>query len=160
MADQFGYAVTAGNFGKTGQSDIAVGIPGEARASGVTESGAVAVLYGTPNGVSASGNQLWDQNSPSIMGMAESGDAFGSSLAAWNFGKSTHADLAIGVPGEAIGAVEDAGGVHVFYGTTAGLAATGSQFWQQGLSGILDTPEQGDQFGFALNDFGAAGTPP
>jgi hypothetical protein len=35
------------------------------------------VLYGSPTGVVSTGNQFWDQDSPSIIGAAEVGDEFG-----------------------------------------------------------------------------------
>jgi FG-GAP repeat len=59
-------------------------------------------------------------------------------------------DLAIGVPGEDVGSILDAGAVNVLYGSSNGLTSSGSQFWHQDKSGIEDTAEQDDAFGAAL----------
>jgi hypothetical protein len=68
-------------------------------------------------------------------------------------------DLAVGAAMEDVGAVVDAGGVNVLYGTTNGLATTGNQFWTQDSNGIKDQAEQGDQFGTGLasGDFNGDG---
>lgn len=49
--DGFGYAVTAGDFDGNGRDDLAIGIPGRAAA------GAVVVLFGRRDGLSAEGMQ-------------------------------------------------------------------------------------------------------
>ena len=59
-------------------------------------------------------------------------------------------DLAVGAPGEGIGAAGGAGAVHVIYGTATGLTSTGSQQWTQNSAGIADTAEAGDGFGGGL----------
>jgi hypothetical protein len=81
---------------------------------------------------------------------AETVDAFGASLAAANLGKSSAADLAVGVLGEGVGAVGGAGAVNVLYGSASGLTAAGDQLWHQNTSGIGDGAEPDDGFGFSL----------
>jgi hypothetical protein len=79
------------------------------------------------------------------------GDTWGFSLTARRLGKTSAADLAIGIPGEALGSKDGAGAVAVLYGsTTAGLSATGSQFWSQDSSGIGDSASSNDSFGQTL----------
>ena len=69
-------------------------------------------------------------------GTPEAGDQFGYSLAAGNFGNSSQADLAIGVPFEDQAATND-GAVNVIYGAaTGGLGAAGNEVWSQGSEGI------------------------
>jgi hypothetical protein len=51
---------------------------------------------------------------------------------------------------EDIGGAEDAGAVHVLYGSASGLTATGSQYFTQDTPGVADSPEQFDNFGWAL----------
>lgn len=120
---------------------MAIGAPGE------NNSGAVHVLYGSATvGLTATGSQLWSQNSPGIAGSAEPGDGFGAALAAGDFNGDTRADLAIGAPGEN----GFAGLVHVLYGSAAGLTASGSQVWSQNSPGIADVAEPSDFFGDAL----------
>ena len=48
--------------------------------------GTVNVLYGSADGLSVAGNQLWSQNGQRIKGRVGA-DAFGATLAAANFGK-------------------------------------------------------------------------
>jgi disulfide bond formation protein DsbB len=153
--DSFGSALTVANFGKSSHDDLAIGAMGESVGS-LIGAGAVHVLYGTATGISANGSQLWHQNTAGIMDAAEFSDAFGEALAAANLGKSAHADLAVGISFENVGAVVNAGAVSVIYGTAAGLSAAGNQFWHQNSPGIASVIKEGDQFGEALAaaDFG------
>ena len=75
--DGFGLALAAGNFNGDGQDDLGIGAPGENDLAGVAH-----VLYGTASGLTASGSQLWSQDSQGIAGAAESTDFFGGALAA------------------------------------------------------------------------------
>lgn len=59
-------------------------------------------------------------------------------------------DLAIGVPGEALGGKAGAGVVNVLYGRSAGLSATANQLWHQDTAEIEDQAEEGDRFGGGL----------
>jgi hypothetical protein len=164
--DFFGYALAAGDFNHDGVSeeDLAIGVPGE-DVGDLEDAGAVNVVYGTHAGLSATGapaDQFWTQNSPDIYGSSEEFDEFGKSLAVGDFGWSYMKDLAIGVPGEDLGTVSDAGGVNVIYGTgDFGLNATqrADQFWSQDSSDVEDSGEPDDRFGAALvaADFGGTG---
>jgi hypothetical protein len=69
-------AAVRADFNGDGSADLAIGAPGEDIV------GVVHVLYGSPGGLTATGNQLWSQNSPGIAGTAEAGDFFGGALAA------------------------------------------------------------------------------
>src|SRR5919198_518120 len=104
------------DFNGDGFADLAVGVPGEDLA-GNTFAGAVNVLYGSSTGLTATGNQFWTQDSTGVAGSAETRDDFGFSLAAANFGKSSQADLAVGVPGEDLAGNTFAGAVNVLYGS-------------------------------------------
>jgi disulfide bond formation protein DsbB len=148
--DQFGYSLAAANFGRTTQADLAVGV-GQGDA-GAFNAGQVSVIYGSSTGLTASGDQLWHQDVSGVVGDgAEENDRFGDALAAADFGKATQADLAVGVPGEGLGAAPGAGAVNVLYGRSTGLNATGDQFWHQNISGVAgDGAEQNDAFGARL----------
>ena len=78
------------------------------------------------------------------------GDQFGYALSAWNYGMDSRSDLAIGVPGEGINGHEDAGAVHLLYGSVTGLTATGNQFWHQDVAGIGSGTQPDEFFGRAL----------
>ena len=51
-----------------------------------------------------------------MLGAAEEFDSFGASLAAGDFDNNGFADLAVGIPEEDIGALEDAGAVQIVFG--------------------------------------------
>jgi hypothetical protein len=147
--DEFGWSMAAANFGKSSQADLAVGVPFEDLGT-AANAGVVNVLYGSSAGLTATGNQFWTQSSTGILDSAEGDDVFGWALAAANFGKGAQADLAVGVPGESLGATVGAGGVNVLYGSSSGLTATGDQFWTQNSTGVLGSSEPDDRFGFSV----------
>ncbi|MEJ2736235.1 MAG: FG-GAP repeat protein, partial [Anaerolineae bacterium] len=118
--DQFGWALAAGDFDGDGYSDLAVGVPGEKEEGEISGAGAVNVLYGSAAGLSAIDNQLWDQDSAGMVDPREQGDGFGIALAAGDWNGDGYSDLAVGVSGEDVGAVSDAGAVHILYGSGAG----------------------------------------
>ena len=47
----------------------------------INEAGAVVVVYGSANGLTARHNQLWSQDSPKIKDRSEADDAFGDNVA-------------------------------------------------------------------------------
>lgn len=155
--DQFGWALAAANFGGGSHADLAIAANFETLESAVgTKHGAVNVIYGSASGLSATAtpDQFWSQDSPSVNDLAEDVDVFGRSLAAANFGGvGSQADLAIGIPFEFLpnaGGFE--GAVEVIYGSASGLSATATpdQFWNQDSPGINNAAEFDDEFGIAL----------
>ena len=145
--DEFGTALTSGDFDGDGFADLAVGVPGEGIGEVSGGAGAVNVIYGSAAGLTATGDQFWSQDSPGIEDTAGGIEFFGASLVAVNFGKSPHADLAVGVPQNGF---ERSGAVNVLYGSAAGLTATGDQFWSQDSPGIEDAAEDQEGFGWSL----------
>jgi hypothetical protein len=151
-------AVTAAipsDFNGDGIADLAIGVPGDS-VGGVFFAGAVNVLYGRPSGLTATGDQLWTQDSPGVPGASEGesepdigfGDAFGSAVASGDFDSDSYADLAIAVPDEGLGSLDSAGAVNVLYGGPAGLSASDSQLLTQ--NGLGATAEEETGFGNAL----------
>ena len=164
--DNFGYAL-ASSYAWTShlpqmseyRSYLAIGAPGvTAGEAGGQGRGEVVVIYPFP-GI----NQLWQQ----IGNAAKPGDWFGFSLASGNFGgrsktpdASGDQGLAIGVPGEDVDGVVDAGAVEVLYqsgtqGLPHRLDAAGAQIHTQ--QGLGETPQSRAMFGFSLAAGGLTG---
>jgi hypothetical protein len=118
--DKFGWALSIGDFNDDGYDDLAIGAHHDST-NGIVEAGAVNVLYGSANGLTAVGDQLWTQRSSGVAGVSEMEDRFGASLAAGDFDGDGHDDLAVGVPGEddEANGVIDAGAVNVLYGSSS-----------------------------------------
>jgi len=78
--DLFGYALAAGNFGSGPEADLAVGVVLE-DVSNTADGGAVNLLFGSPSGLTAAGNQYWNQSISGVADGAERGDEFGYAIA-------------------------------------------------------------------------------
>ncbi|MGH3935154.1 MAG: FG-GAP repeat protein, partial [Pseudonocardiaceae bacterium] len=120
-----------GDFNGDLRPDLAIGVRGEA-VGGRVDAGAVNVLYGGtqgPGGWSGVGSQLFTQSGAG--GSAEPADGFGTVVAVGNFNGDGFGDLAVGAPGETVGAVRDAGAVNVLYGSPVGLTGVGAQQFTQ-----------------------------
>lgn len=146
------------DFDGDGFADLAIGAPLE-DVGEVQNAGAVTVIYGSPGGLDAAGNQLWTQDSPGVLDAAERSDRFGWSIATGDFDGDGFDDLAICARFEDVAGSINAGAVNVLYGSPRGLTATRDQFWHQASSRIADRPEPHDQFGWSIvaGDFDADG---
>jgi hypothetical protein len=156
--ESFGAALAAGNFGKGRRADIAVGVPYEHFARGDTAcAGAVAVIYGSENGLVAEGDQLWTQDSPGIAEEAESefrAEAFGNALAAGRLNADDRADLVVGVCEDQATEFDLVrGAAHVIHGSLTGLHANNDQLWTQDSPGVPGVAEHGDDFACTTGDF-------
>lgn len=143
--DYFGSELAAGDLDGDGSDDLAIGADME----GYKEGG-VMVLYGGPTGLTGGGWQFWWQDSAGVPGSSEGEDHFAYSLSIADRGRSSHDDLAIGVPGESTGGVCCVGRVVVMYGGATGLATTGIQSWSQASQGVKGSPGYADDFGWSL----------
>jgi len=160
--EAFGSSLASADFNGDGFADLAIGVSHDLVGS-ATGAGAVNVLYGTADGlqVTAPEDQLWTQNSNSVTGKSEAGDAFGTALAAGDFNGDGETDLAIGAPGEDLEPLTDAGAATVLYGTGAGLQATSpnDQMWDQDSTGVAGTSAKNDALSASLaaGDFNGDG---
>ena len=97
---------------------------------------ATAVPDGSASGeLTDTGDQIWHQDSPGILGDAEADDSFGGALASGDFDGDGVEDLAVSVPGEIIVSAVGAGAVSILYGSDSGLTNTGDQLWHQDSAG-------------------------
>jgi len=147
--DVVGFALACGDFDWDGFDDLAIGAAGEAVGE-LGGAGAVNVLYGSAQGLTATGDAIFTQNTDGLASEAEVGDLFGSSLAAGDFDNDGYCDLAIGSSGEDLEPVGSAGVTQILYGGEDGLMGAGSQIFHQDSPLVPDTVEPGDRFGEAL----------
>jgi hypothetical protein len=146
--DHFGGELAVGDFNNDGNDDLAIGIRDE-NVGSRKDAGTVLVLYGSNNGLTDK-DQLWSENSKGIKGVSEAYDRFGETLATGDFDNDGFADLAIGITGEDVGSIKNAGSVLVLYGSSAGLSAR-DQLWTENSPGIKGVAEAFDYFGETLS---------
>jgi hypothetical protein len=168
--DGFGAALAVGDLeNKDSAHDLVVGAPGE-DLTGAADAGAVHLLYGgDAAGLTTASAWALNQSSPKVATGNGPGDRFGAALAIGDFGgnealpakdqptpsfvsgDADTGDVAIGVPGESFGGLDDVGAVVVVYGDAGehGKAVVGQQ-WHQDVANVADTNEAGDKFGSVL----------
>ncbi|MFD7818444.1 FG-GAP repeat protein [Streptomyces sp. NPDC059785] len=131
------------DFNGDGYEDVLVGAPG-ATVSGAKGAGLVTVQYGSSRGIGTSGAARFSQFTSGVAGAAEAGDAFGRAVATGDLDADGYDDAVIGIPGEDIGTVADAGGVAVLWGSQSGLTGAAGDWLQ------AEEPAAGAQFGTGL----------
>ena len=163
--DFFGASLAIGQLNNSGPRDVAVGSPGE-DVGRVPDGGAVSVLYsrGTP-GIGTTNMGFFHEDSKDVDGLAAAPDRFGCAIDAADFDGDHDDDLAIGVPGKAVGADAAAGIVQVIYNSgkgTVGITANPStvppagnfwqedQVWTEDEGGIPGVSKPADRMGSSL----------
>ncbi len=136
--DHFGDALAAGDFDCDGYDDLAIGSPRKS-------DGAVNVLYGSSGGLTAVDDILFSGG----------GGSYGAALAAGNFNGDLVSDIAcddlvIAAPFATVSSAAGAGSLYRFAGATTGLPSSASQTIHQDVSGVVDTAEADDHFGWRL----------
>jgi hypothetical protein len=157
--DNFGDALAAGDLNNDGYDDLAIGVPREdiwiSSSSTLVDSGIVHLMLGSAGGIVVGGIAIDQDYGPwAIADVREGGDLFGAALAIGDLDNVANDDLAIGVPGEDITAIVDAGGVNVIYN----YAGANNFLLSQNTPAILDISETGDAMGssLAIADFDGA----
>ena len=138
----FGRALAAGDLNGDGRDELCVGTGnlGYARAL-------VVVTFEHGPGIEVAGSRSWDQEPGQVEGVTEAGDLFAETLQVAQRGRGPEADLAVGIPGEAVDGLGAAGRVAVLYGSSSGIRAVGQQSWDQDSAGVKGTAADGNLFG-------------
>ncbi|WP_426368030.1 S8 family serine peptidase [Streptomyces sp. E-08] len=156
--DQFGYAVAMAPFRASGsaaatESILAIGSPGESVTIGTEDranAGRVVQIRIKPDGTWSYLRELKQGTAEDdVSGTSETGDRMGEYLAAVNTAPgsvSTVASmrLAVGTPGEDIGAVANAGAVHTF--SLAGSAGPNDRWIEAGDGDGVPGPPGANQY--------------
>lgn len=143
-SDVFGFDLSWCDFDSDGYPDVSVGVPGE-DIGGARDAGAVQVIYGGPNGLTAR-DRAFNQNSPGMKDRAETGDFFGSYLTTADINGDGYCDLAVGIPLEDVGSITDAGAIQIIYGGPNGLA-TRNEFVHRNSRGVAGEAARNERFG-------------
>ncbi|MGW4234153.1 FG-GAP repeat protein [Streptomyces sp. NPDC004980] len=148
-----GSATASGDIDDDGYDDLVYGRPDKPEDENEPLTGGVVGVYlGSENGMDdvnelGTPDQVWTQDTVGVPGTAELGDGFGADVSLADIDGDGHADLAVGVPGEDVGTVADAGGVRILRGSSAGLTAVGAKSFDQSSSGVPGTAEKDDRWG-------------
>ena len=145
--DGFGSALAVGDLDGDSFADLAGGVPGEEYFAGI-DVGDVILLHGTAGGLSGAGAQSMQQDISNI-GSNEAGDHIGSALAARDFDADGAGDLVVGMPGEDIDRIRDAGAIAYHQGPL-GPERPESRPLHADSAGVPGAAEPGDRFGAVL----------
>ena len=130
-------------------ADIVVGVPGD-DVGARSGAGAVVVLYHQGGPQRTTGNQRWHQDQAD-WAPPESGDGFGAVLSAGRFGPGEALALVVGVPGEDVGSIANAG-VASPSSAPASVASPprATRCGTRISAGIKEIAQPGDRFGTGL----------
>jgi hypothetical protein len=145
--DGFGSALAVGQLDGDAFPDLAVGVPGEEYFANL-DTGDVILLHGTAGGLSGAGSQ--SLLTLSNVGSTEADDHMGAALAARDFDDDGAGDLAVGIPGEDIDKLRDAGAIAYHQGPVGGPSSTESRPLHADSAGVPGASEPGDRFGSVL----------
>jgi FG-GAP repeat len=132
-----------------GYADLIIGVPHE-YVGDVEQAGALHALFGTSGKLSAAGNRLVHQEIAGVQGSAQVKDHFGSAFTCGHFDGDAYEDLAVGIPGERVSGVDNAGWVQVFYGSAGGLSTDKHLVIHRDRPGVAGNATEDADFGSAL----------
>ena len=148
--NNYGASLAAGDFNNDGYADLATGIPGYAN-EGLARAGAVQVLYGSEEGLTAAGTQVLQKGQQGLSGRPQPNDEFGVKLTTSDLNNDGIDDLVVTANGSEDISALGAGSLDVLYGTPDGLQAAGHDVWSAGNPGLPGGPKAEDFFGTAVS---------
>ncbi|MGW7212831.1 FG-GAP and VCBS repeat-containing protein [Streptomyces collinus] len=140
-----------GDVNGDGYGDIVTGMYWNKADNGVTfpeaaDGGKVWITYGAPDGIGSTTGI--SQNTGNVPGSSEKDDFFGYELDLGDVDGDGYQDIVVGVAGEDIGSVADAGQLVVLYGAPSGInTSSGTQSFAQSTAGVPGSDEKDDMLG-------------
>ncbi|MFI8435709.1 FG-GAP-like repeat-containing protein [Streptomyces sp. NPDC079020] len=148
-----GEHLAVGNVNGDKYADIAVGraVDGYDSDLGLplAKGGMLTYVQGSATGPQGTRAKVFNQDSAGVPGAAEHSDGFGTSVAIGDTNGDGFGEIAVGVPKEALGTVQRAGGIVIMPGTASGPTGTGTKGFNQSTPDVTGTAEKGDLFGGA-----------
>jgi hypothetical protein len=132
--DRFGLALAAGDFDGDGFDDAVIAHPGESHVA--EHDGAVSILMGGPDGISADRYRLLRSGASGTPGVPDQPNRFhGVAVATGDFDGDGCADLGIGAPDEDENGLEDVGALVVLYGSlfADGFETATTELWSNAV---------------------------
>ena len=139
--DRFGEALARGDYNRDRCDDLIIGVPGD----GSTDTGSIHYLRGATTRLSWTTQSRRAQ--PTLEN--EANDEFGAVLSTGDFNDDGYDDLAVGIPSETVGLLQDAGAVRVLYGASSPFTA--QQVFHQDTTNVDGVSDAGDRFGGGLS---------
>ncbi|HEY3237972.1 MAG TPA: FG-GAP repeat protein, partial [Acidimicrobiia bacterium] len=136
----FSRGLATGDFNADGYADLASGA-WNYDVGTVVDAGALNVIYGSPAGLTAAGNQFITEGAN-----IEASAWFGKPITTGDFNGDGFADMAVSAHQHSVGSVTTAGEVDVFLGSSGGVHTVADQAWTEDSS-CGDGAEKGDHFG-------------
>jgi hypothetical protein len=148
--DDFGRALTAGDYDGDGFADLAVSAPNEDYGS-FTDNGVVHVLFGSASGVTSVDNLLLAPDTGSVVGGTPADfEKWGWAVTSGDYNADGLDDLVVSSIFDDEPGAYLAGAINVFYGSAVGPSTTDDEWFHQDSPGIAESCEDQDWFGFSL----------
>ena len=150
LGNVFGESLAMAPLDRGATDDLAIGAPGD------TRGGSVSVLLGGSTGLTTAGagGTRYTQSTAGIPGTAETADSFGDVVTAAFLRSRTQATLVIGVPGEDVGRIADAGSITQLGIGGAGPDPTGSNTITADTAGVQGKARTNERFGDGTRRWG------
>lgn len=138
------YTMASGDFDGDGRDEVAV----DTTSGGPLNSGGVYILDRATNGTWSVQAEI--RAGGAYPGAPQASARLGSSMAVGDFNDDGYDDLALGLRGQIVSGLDNAGAVMITYGGAGGISATGARLINRNSDGLTFAPREDDYYGWAL----------